>query len=361
MLNTQNNHTKYIIEEFNAERFGAGEVVNATNGYVNAGSGAVTAYTDGAGLSAELKTYYHDRLIDEASPELVHAQFGQKRPIPKNGGRTIEFRKYSSFPKLTSPLAEGVTPSGQKMNVTVVTETPLQYGGYVELSDMLITSAVDSNIIEATNLIGAQAGRTLDGVIREKINAGTQVQYAEGKKTARNLLVGGSEDEESNDYMTVDTIRMAVRTLQRQNAKKIDGSYVAIIHPDVAFDLMSDKKWEEPKAYCDPKDLYEGEIGRIAGVRFVMTSEAKIFAKAGADSRDVYSTLVIGEGAYGVTEITGLGLQHIVKQLGTGGGSDPLDQRATVGWKATLGAALLMNPYMVRIETTSRVSNGEAN
>ena len=43
-----------------------------------------TTLTDG--LSAEMKTFYDMTLIDEASPNLVHDQFGQKRPIPKNGG-----------------------------------------------------------------------------------------------------------------------------------------------------------------------------------------------------------------------------------------------------------------------------------
>ena len=83
------------------------------------------------------------------------------------------------------------------------------------------------------------------------------------------------------------------------------------------------------------------------------TSEAKVFTGAGASGRDVYSTLIIGADAYGVTEITGGGLQHIVKQLGSAGTADPLNQRATAGWKATKVAERLVEAYMVRIETTS--------
>lgn len=67
----------------------------------------------------------------------------------------------------------------------------------------------------------------------------------------------------------------------------------------------------------------------------------------------MYSTLILGADAYGVTEITGGGLQHIVKQLGSAGTADPLNQRATAGWKATKVAERLVEPYMVRIETTS--------
>lgn len=154
------------------------------------------------------------------------------------------------------------------------------------------------------------------------------------------------------------------------NAPKINGYYAGIIHPDCSYDLMSDPKWVNVKTYSDPDGIYEGEIGRIEGVRFVETSEAKVWEKAGKDAagnegspqaskRDVYSTLILGADAYGVTEITGGGLQHIVKQLGSAGTADPLNQRATAGWKATKVAERLVEPYMVRIETTSTF-NGAA-
>ena len=95
----------------------------------------------------------------------------------------------------------------------------------------------------------------------------------------------------------------------------------------------------------DPKDWYEGEIGRIAGVRFVETTEAKIFTGG------VYSTLVLADNAYGVTDVEGGGLQHIVKQLGSAGTADPLNQRASVGWKAIKTAERLVEQFMVRIES----------
>ena len=70
------------------------------------------------GLSAEMKTFYDMTLIDEASSNLVHDQFGQKRPIPKNGGKTIEFRKFAPLAKATTPLTEGVTPDGKSLSVS---------------------------------------------------------------------------------------------------------------------------------------------------------------------------------------------------------------------------------------------------
>lgn len=312
------------------------------------GNTNVTTQTE---LSGEMKTYYSDYLIDLAEPELVHDQFAQKHPIPKNGGKTIEFRKYDSLPKMLTPLTEGVTPDGQKLSMSVITAKVEQYGGYVTLSDILLLTAIDNNLVEATKLLASQAGRTLDTITREVLAGGTNVQYAEGQVTSRASLKGGAAD--GNHYLTVDAVRRAVRFLKVMNAPRINGYYAGIIHPDVSYDLMSDPKWVNVKTYSDPEDIYEGEIGRIEGVRFVETSEAKVWAGAGASGRDVYSTLILGDNAYGVTEVTGGGLQHIVKQLGSSGTADPLNQRATAGWKAIKVAERLVEQYMVRIETTS--------
>ena len=318
------------------------------------GNTNVTTQT-GAGqdLSGEMKTYYSDYLIDMAEPELVHDQFGQKHPIPKNGGKTIEFRKYDPLPKALTPLTEGVTPDGQKLSMGVVSATVKQYGGFIELSDVLMLTAIDNNLVQATKLLGSQAGRTLDTITREVLSGGTNVQYAEGQVTSRAALVGGDADPTKNHYLTVDAVRKAVRFLKVMNAPRINGCYVGIVHPDVSYDLMSDPKWVNVKTYSDPEGIYEGEIGKIENVRFVETSEAKVFPGAGAGGRDVYSTLILGADAYGVTEITGGGLQHIIKQLGSAGTADPLDQRASCGWKATKVAERLVEAYMVRVETTS--------
>lgn len=377
-------------------------------------------------MSVEMKTYYSDYLIDLAEPELVHDQFGQKHPIPKNGGKTIEFRQYDPLPEMTVPLVEGVTPDGQSMNVKAITAEVEQYGGYVTLSDMLILTAIDSNLVQATKLIASQAGRTLDTITREVINAGTIVQYAEGQVDARDELYYTSEEDNCN--LTVDAVKRAVRFLETQDAPKINGYYVGIIHPYCKYDLMRDPDWKAPHEYVDTEHIYQNEIGELYGVRFVQSSRAKVFGgenlasdsrtllvngasvsatttvpfdggtvaagalvgrlvniggtvtkvtantttqltvedsvtaadnsviypgEGGADGAQVYSTLILADDAYGVTEVSGGGLQHIVKQLGSAGSGDPLNQRATVGWKATKTAEILVPQYMVRIETTA--------
>lgn len=392
-----------------------------------------------SGMTAEMKIYWDTELIDNARPRLVHDQFGQKKPIPKNNGKTIEFRRVTPFPKAMKPLTEGVSPSGRKMEFTAMTATVEQYGDYVEISDVVDLTAVDPVLSVATQQLGDQAGATLDTVTREVLNSGTVVIYGPKSKSARYLLQGGQAEEANNDYMNVRLVKQAARTLKVNLASKIDGHYVAIIHPDVSFDLTDDPAWQNVKTYCDPEDMYEGEIGRLHGVRFVETTEAKIFhaedltaasrtlsvktaasggttltvneaissadaaalagrkvnvgekvvevlsatagaagsaslslkegvtasanatiypGEGGANGRDVYSTLFLGANAYGVTEIEGGGLRHIVKPMGSAGTADPLDQRGTAGWKAIKTAEILTNAFMVRVETASSFESG---
>jgi N4-gp56 family major capsid protein len=138
--------------------------------------------------------------------------------------------------------------------------------------------------------------------------------------------------------------------MKANNAPKIDDSYVAIIHPYASYDLMNDEEWQYPHQYKDTDNLYEGEIGKVAGVRFVESSEAKVYEGG------VFGTLLIVDGAYGVTEITGGGLQTIIKQLGSAGTADPLNQRSSIGWKAIKTAEILVQPYLMRIESKSALS-----
>ena len=307
------------------------------------------------GLSAEMKTFYDMTLIDEAQAALVHDQFGQKRPIPKNGGKTIEFRKFAALAKATTPLTEGVTPDGKGLTVTTITATVAQYGDYITQSDVLELTSLDNTILEATKLLGRQAGLTLDTIVRNVMQSGTNVTYCpkvavDGVETA----VTSRSNLDDSCQLTVKVLQQVVAKLRAQNTPTIGGKYVAIIHPYVAYDLMRDPEWIDAHKYAKPDNLYEGEIGEIAGIRFVQTSEAKIY------SGGVFGTLVFGEGAYGVTEITGGGLQTIVKQKGSAGTADPLDQRSSVGWKAIKTAELLIPQYLVRVESKSKTFSATA-
>ena len=307
--------------------------------------------------SPEMKTYYDLRLLDYAQANLVHDQFGQKRPIPKNGGKTIEFRSFSPLAKATTPLTEGVTPSGNQLDVKTITATVSQYGDFIVQSDVLELTAVDNTILEATKLLGRQAGVTLDTVTRNVMVGGTNVMYAPkiNASTGAETPVTSRAGLDNTCVLTVNLVEQVVAELRAQNAPTIDGDYIA-------YDLMRDPDWRDPHKYADTTNLYEGEIGKIGGVRFVQSTEAKIWrdsscpAQSGANPAyyAVFASLFFGDGAYGTTEVEGGGLQTIVKQKGSAGTADPLDQRSSVGWKALKTAEILLPSYLIRVEHMCR-------
>lgn len=312
-------------------------------------------------LSPEMKTFYDMRLLDYAQAALVHDQFGQKRPIPRNGGKKIEFRAFSPLPKALKALTEGVTPEGNSLNVTTVEAEVAQYGDFIVQSDVLELTAIDNTILEATKLLGRQAGLTLDTITRNVLIAGKSVMYAPKIAEGAETEVTSRSELDKTSVLTVDLVEQVVAELRALNAPTIDGYYVAIIHPYVAYDLMRDPDWRKPHEYRDSTNLYQGEIGEIGGVRFVQTTEAKVWSD-GDDCPEglaVFATLFLGDGAYGITEVEGGGLQTIVKQKGSAGTADPLDQRSSVGWKALKTAEILLPEYIIRVEScSSRFSAG---
>lgn len=320
---------------------------------------ATTMTTETGSLSAEMKTFYEKRLLDQAEPLLVHNQFGDKYPIPANNGKKIEFRKYSALPKALTALTEGVTPAGNSLTVTTVEGTVKQYGDWIQLSDMLQMTAIDNNVVQATKLLSSQAGRTLDTVTREVLAGGTNVIYAP-------KVVDGAETEVlSRSTLTPEcvltpfVVMRAAATLEAMNTPKINGSYVLIIHPYCRETLQESPGWVDVVKYKEGNNTFSGEIGKIGDVRVVTTSEAKVINDStcpvveSTTYYSVFTSLLLGANAYGVTMLENGGLQHIVKQLGYG--EDPLNQRSSCGWKATSVAVRLCEEYMVRIESLSPV------
>jgi len=220
------------------------------------------------------KTFYDRNLLRNAETVFVHQQFGQKRGIPANNGKQVEFRKWTLFDVNTAALelTEGVTPDAQSIAQTKVEATIKQYGAYVTVSDLLDLTAYDPVIGEMTSLLGEQLGTCLDWVTRDAMIADASTQYA-GGRAAKNAVT-------ASDKMSVDEIRKAVRTLKKAKARKFTGGgsphFVCIVDPDVVYDLQGDSAWLDAHKYTDCTPIYNGELGRMYGVVFVESTEGKV-------------------------------------------------------------------------------------
>ena len=267
------------IIDFDLQLFAEGNSVIGTDGIVNSNTGAVTPYPSGGGVSAEMKTFYDKVLIEYASPALVHDQFAQKRPIPAGSGKTVEFRKFNTLEKALTAIKEGVTPDGNKLTVVPVTAALEQYGDYIEMTDLFELTAIDRVVVEATRVLADQAGRTMDTVVRNVMLGGTNVNYCPKNNGGSYTDITSRSELDSSCLLRVKDVFRAAAELKSQNAPTFDGYYVAIIHPYVAYDLMQEAgdQWVDIAKYSDPSALLRGEIGTIGGVRFVQSSEAKIY------------------------------------------------------------------------------------
>ncbi len=310
-------------------------------------------------IPAEVNNFYDRTLLYRAIPLFVHTRWAQVRDIPRRAGTsTIKFRRYGNLSAATTPLSEGITPEGSQLSVTDITATVAQYGNFVTITDVLDYESQDPVLMETAEILGDQAGDTMDQITRDVLNAGSNVYYSNPAHTLRTQVASG-------EVITDTVIKKVVRLLKNNKARRIttmvnattgynttplNASYVGIVHPNTTYDLKGISSFVPVEKYSNTSTLMEGEVGKVDEVRFVETTNAKVFAGAGASNIDVYSTLVFGMDAYGTTRISGEALKNIVKPLGSAGTGDPLEQRATSGWKATFVAKILNDAFLVRIE-----------
>lgn len=308
-------------------------------------------------VTAAVNNFYDRTMLKAARPLLLHTKWGQVRDLPKNGSAVIKFRRYSLLAANTTALTEGTTPSGTVLAITDVSSTVAQYGDFVTLTDFLMMTTLDPVLTETADVLGQQAGNSLDQLCRDVLVAGTTVQYASTATTR--LTVTASMK------LTRQEVREAVRTLQNNDAMKVtkmvnpstgfnttplNASYIGIITENTLYDLKNESGWTPVEEYASQKDVMEGEVGKMDDVRFLMTTNAKIFASGGSGSIDVHGTLIMAQDYYGISRISGEAMKNIVKPLGSAGTADPLDQRSTSGWKATFVATRLNENFCVRIE-----------
>ena len=301
-------------------------------------------------LSAEDKTFYERALLERLLPQLNFYKDAQKKKLPKNPGRTINFRKFNSLTAPSSSLTEGKTPDGNDLNITTVTATVAQEGDYVLISDLIQMTGIDPVITETSELLGEEAGVVVDNRIQTAISGGTNVYFA-GEATTRAGL-----ESASTKNLTANDIKKIVRKLKNANAKRFaDGFYHMQIDPDIAYDLMNDSAWVDVSKYAKPEQMVKGELGKMHGMKFFESTNLSIVdSSATADKKiSVHIAYAYGKDSYACVDLEGGAgkPEIIVKPNGSAGSADPLDQRASAGWKNCFTAVITQPLALVRVET----------
>jgi N4-gp56 family major capsid protein len=304
------------------------------------------------------------RLLTRATPNNILGQFGQVREQPTKSTLTVKFRRYNKLAVATTPLSEGVTPSGKTLTKTDLTVTLAQYGDYVTITDVIMDTHEDPVLQEATDILGEQAGETYDVLRFGVLRAGTNVLYANG--TARSDV---------NTAVSKTLLRKAERVLMRQEAKTqtaamkagpnvgttpIPPCYPVIVHADCKMDLEQLTDWVPVQEYPSGMGIINGEIGSSGMFRFIVDNNCVAWAdgggakgsmiSTGATYADVYPMLVLGKDAYGLVPLAGKNAVSTYVNNPKPSDTDPLAQRGTVGWKGYTATVILNDLWMLRLE-----------
>lgn len=287
-----------------------------------------TTGTGTAGFENAIQIYYIRRLLTRLEQATRLDQFGKKQELPKHEGNEVKWTRYNNFAAVTAALTEGVSPTSQTLQSTQITAIPLQYGAFVEVTDFLIDEALDPVVENSVDVLAYQAALSMDTIIRNTLHANLTDQFAGVGPAEINIT--------QTDVLNADEIRKAVTTLKNADVQPMaDGNFASVIHPSSGFDLLSDTQsngWMELNKYTNINTALKNEVGKLYGTRFVESSNIERGAN-GAGGVFTYRNFMFGMECYGLVNLAGHNTKIIRKQLGSAGTADPLDQRATVGYK----------------------------
>lgn len=319
-----------------------------------------TTYGD---VSPRTAQYAMPDFLARAIPYMVIEAFGQSKVVPQRSSKVAKFRRYNALPLTTTPVTEGVTPTGLSFTHTDVTATLEQYGAWLALTDVIQDTHEDPVFMEMRGALAEQAAQTIETIRYNVIKAGTNVFYA-----------NGSARTDVNTPLTRTLQRKITRSLKAQNARRITrvlrptpdyGStpvapaFVGIVHTDVEGDIRNMTGYRPPEEYTQASP-WPSEIGKVEDVRYVSSTIIEPFLGAGSSTIngmlnsssavDVYPVIISGQDAYGIVALRGS--QAITPMVSNPKPSshDPLAQVGTIAWKSMQTAVILNDAWMVRGE-----------
>lgn len=334
----------------------AGDLVNATGGYVNAYNGNVTEFSGADDLSPGMKVYYDTELLENMRDVMPYHQLGKTIVLPTKHGMTVEVRKMNTLPDC-DVLQEAVIPVGKKLGQTAYQVTIVKYGMFVAVSEEVDLHHVDPILLANAEELSASYARTYEKHIRNVLGGNTNVIFADvtdadnnivSTPATRTALIAAIKVSGQKANLTSEAVARAQTALVKGNAPKFDGKdYVGVVHPSAAHDLRRDPEWIDYHKYAAMQELFFGEIGSLHGVRFTVSNLAPVI-KAEDETHAIYQTMIFGKDAFCKIDPQGAGMRMIYKTAAQVGG--PLEQFGTQGVKGSMAARMLYPERMVIIE-----------
>ena len=304
-------------------------------------AGTVMTRTEG---KLEIEVYNVRKTLEFAKPKLVYPQFGQPDLIMQRKGQTASWIRFNKLAIPGSVLSDNPTWAPVQVTENIVTATLELWGNGIELVEFLKETSFLNLPDEYKKLIGQNAGETINEKVRDVLVKGTNVGYANGK-SSRSALT-------SADTIDLDDILDNVEALEAADAPRIGDNYIAIISPYVKTRLMKDSAFRDAmRGREDKNTMFTGELVTIDGVKFVVTSTAPSISNSGSNNSvaHIEQTIIIGDGAYGITRLLPGDFDVVVTE--PGGHGDEYKVKTSIAWKAYFKAVILNQNWIRRIES----------
>ena len=252
------------------------------------------AITQASSLSVD-QTAFDQIAYFALRAEMLFDAAADVQPVAQSmPGSSVKFTIFSELADAVATLAETTDLTPTTMADSQVEVTLAEYGNTINTTAKLRgTSFLDVDAV-AANLIGYNAGSSIDTVVANVLKAATNVIYGGGGSTTptSNATVQAEDIIEAND------VRIATAQLRGSKAQTFNGMYMGFIHPDVSYDLRRETgaaSWRDPHNYVDTAMIYNGEIGAFESVRFIETPRAPLDLTGGSASTvDLYQTIIMG-------------------------------------------------------------------
>jgi N4-gp56 family major capsid protein len=301
------------------------------------------------GLTAEMSIFYEKVFLARAEYEYIFNQGAQMRSQPANAGKTVYFTRHTPLATATTALTEGVNPGEVNLTATTVSATLAEYGNTVKISRFLSLTSIDAGNKEKIEVVGQNMGETLDELVRNELFTGATTQLAGAKTVLTDVAI--------TDVLSVAELRKAVRTLKVNKARRYQdriAPWMGKVNPYTSYDLTTDSTFLSADIYDNGAEkLYNGELGKILGVRLIESPNGYETANAGTSSADISSNFIHGADAFGCIDLVGDKPQLFIIPHDKIDSGNPAGRFSTVSWGASFVAKTLNAGWLINIKTGS--------
>lgn len=326
-------------------------------------------------------------ILKHVMPVEVLGKFGTKKPMPKNVGESVVYRRWLPKGATTSSpntwtvdpaahqITEGETPNGEAISAQDITATLTEYGFIYRWTNRTEDLYEDDVPSEFKRLTGERMGLLLEMIRYGQLKAGTNV-FRSGAVASRSLVTA---------LVSANLLRNVARSMMSNRAQRttsilsaspnigtqpVEAAWVVVCHSNMVADLRSQLSgFVHRSEYGSQQPIHENELGSWEEFRFVWSPELAPWLAAGttatANTRlsnnaansagtelvDVYPLIVLSPECFGDVALRGKNAMNVAAfPASQRTKDDPLGQRGSISAQTYFTCVRLNEGHMAVVE-----------